>query len=39
MGRIGQPREVALAALWPCFDLASYTTGAVVSADGSHTAR
>ena len=38
MGRVGQPREVAHAALFLASDLASYITGAVIPVDGGWTA-
>jgi NAD(P)-dependent dehydrogenase (short-subunit alcohol dehydrogenase family) len=38
MGRVGQPREVAFAALFLASDEASYITGAVIPVDGGWTA-
>jgi NAD(P)-dependent dehydrogenase (short-subunit alcohol dehydrogenase family) len=38
MGRVGQPREVASAALFLASDEASYITGAVIPVDGGWTA-
>lgn len=38
MGRVGQPREVAYAALFLASDEASYITGAVIPVDGGWTA-
>jgi NAD(P)-dependent dehydrogenase (short-subunit alcohol dehydrogenase family) len=38
MGRAGQPREVAHAALFLAGDEASYITGAVIPVDGGWTA-
>src|SRR5262249_21347064 len=38
MGRVGQPREVAWAALFLASDEASYITGAVIPVDGGWTA-
>jgi NAD(P)-dependent dehydrogenase (short-subunit alcohol dehydrogenase family) len=38
MGRVGQPREVACAALFLASDEASYITGAVIPVDGGWTA-
>jgi NAD(P)-dependent dehydrogenase (short-subunit alcohol dehydrogenase family) len=34
MGRIGEPEEVAAAAIWLCSDEASYITGAILPVDG-----
>ena len=34
MGRIGQPAEVAAAAVWLCSDQAAYITGATLTIDG-----
>jgi NAD(P)-dependent dehydrogenase (short-subunit alcohol dehydrogenase family) len=34
MGRLGQPQEVAAAALWLCSDQASFITGATIPIDG-----
>jgi NAD(P)-dependent dehydrogenase (short-subunit alcohol dehydrogenase family) len=34
MGRIGEPEEVALAAMWLCSDEASYVTGVALPVDG-----
>ena len=39
MGRIGQPEEVAAAALWLCSDEASFVTGQALAIDGGLTAR
>lgn len=36
MGRIGEPRDVAEAALWLCSDASSYLTGVVVPVDGGY---
>jgi NAD(P)-dependent dehydrogenase (short-subunit alcohol dehydrogenase family) len=34
MGRIGEPEEVAAAAIWLCSDEASYITGHALPVDG-----
>ena len=39
MRRMGPPREIAEAALWPCSDAASFVTGAALVVDGGWTAR
>lgn len=39
LGRIGQPEEVAHAALWLASDEASFVTGAALPVDGGYTAR
>lgn len=38
LGRVGQPREIAAAALWLAGDAASFTTGAIMRVDGGATA-
>ena len=38
MGRLGQPSEIAEAALWLCSDAASFVTGSAFSVDGGHVA-
>jgi len=38
MGRVGQPREVAYAALFLASDESSFITGAVIPVDGGWTA-
>jgi NAD(P)-dependent dehydrogenase (short-subunit alcohol dehydrogenase family) len=37
MGRLGEPRDVAEAALWLCSDASSYLTGVIVPVDGGYT--
>jgi NAD(P)-dependent dehydrogenase (short-subunit alcohol dehydrogenase family) len=39
MERIGQPDEIAAAALWLCSDAASFVTGAALPVDGGYVAR
>ncbi len=39
MQRMGQPAEIAAAALWLCSDAASFVTGAALSVDGGYVAR
>ncbi|HPQ94084.1 MAG: SDR family oxidoreductase [Thiothrix sp.] len=39
MGRVGEPAEVAMAALWLASDDASYVTGVALPVDGGQTAR
>lgn len=34
MGRVGRPEEIAKAALWLCYDDASFITGAMLPVDG-----
>ena len=36
MGRIGEPQDVAEAALWLCSDASSYVTGVVMPVDGGY---
>ena len=38
LGRIGQPNEIAAAALWLASEAASFTTGAILRVDGGSTA-
>lgn len=39
MGRVGQPEEIATAALFLCAPASSYITGAILVADGGYTTR
>jgi len=39
MGRLGDPEEVAAAAIWLCSDQASFVTGATLPIDGARTSR
>ncbi|MGI8430232.1 MAG: SDR family NAD(P)-dependent oxidoreductase [Solirubrobacteraceae bacterium] len=39
MGRLGDPQEVAAAAVWLCSDHASFITGATLPIDGARTSR
>ncbi|CDO38641.1 SDR family NAD(P)-dependent oxidoreductase [Novosphingobium sp. KN65.2] len=39
IGRLGQPDEIAEAALWLCSDRSSFVTGAVIPVDGGYTAQ
>lgn len=39
MGRLGDPEEVAAAAIWLCSDQASFITGATLPIDGARTSR
>lgn len=39
MGRLGDPQEVAAAAVWLCSDQASFITGATLPIDGARTSR
>jgi NAD(P)-dependent dehydrogenase (short-subunit alcohol dehydrogenase family) len=36
---MGQPAEIAAAALWLCSDAASFVTGAALPVDGGYVAR
>jgi NAD(P)-dependent dehydrogenase (short-subunit alcohol dehydrogenase family) len=38
MGRLGQPNDVALAALWLCSDQAAFISGAILPVDGGQVA-
>ncbi|MBW4534202.1 MAG: SDR family oxidoreductase [Pleurocapsa minor HA4230-MV1] len=38
MNRIGQPKEIAQAVVFPCSNAASYLTGQPLAIDGGYTA-
>ena len=39
VGRLGQPEEIAEAAVWLCSDAASFVTGQALPVDGGYTSR
>ena len=39
LGRLGEPQEIAAAALWLASDASTFVTGAAIPIDGGYTAK